>query len=448
MMFQNLSDKLASISERIKGKQRITEADLKEMQREIRLALLEADVNYQVVKEFNADIKERCMGAEVMKSLTPGQQVVKIVHEELIKILGSDQAKLEFSPSGFTVIMLYGLQGTGKTTTAAKLGVHLRKLGKKPLLASVDVHRPAAQEQLKVLAKQADLAYYINPQEPRAEVIAAEAIDRARYLLCDVLIVDTAGRMTVDPELMEELKRINAVVNPTERLLVLDAMIGQEAVNIAEAFNNEIGVDGYIMTKLDGDARGGAALSIRKVTGKPIKMIGVGEKISEFEAFHPDRMASRILGMGDVLSLIEKASQSLDEEKAQEAYDKLRRNRFDLNDLMEQIVQMQKMGPLKEVLSFLPGAKQLKDVDIDDKLVDRQLALLRSMTEQERRNPKLLDASRRKRIARGSGQDVAAVNRLLKQYTEMQKMMKKFKRMSKGQKRQMARMFGADDLPF
>lgn len=447
-MLQNLSDKLTAISEKIKGKQRISEADLKEMQREIRLALLEADVNYQVVKDFVRDIADRCVGQEVMKSLTPGQQVVKIVHEELIEILGSDQAKISFSPTGFTVIMLYGLQGSGKTTTAAKLGVFLRKQGKKPLLASVDVHRPAAQEQLATLAKQADLNYYIHPEEPSAVEIAREAMDRARYLLCDVLIVDTAGRMTVDPELMAELKEINELVKPHERLLVLDAMIGQEAVNIAEHFNNEIGVDGYIMTKLDGDARGGAALSIRKVTGKPIKMIGVGEKISEFEEFYPDRMASRILGMGDVLSLIEKASQALDEEKAQEAYDRLKRNAFDLNDLLDQIQQMKKLGPLQEIISFLPGAKQLKDLEVDDKIVDRQLALLRSMTEAERRNPRLLDASRRKRIAKGSGQDVADVNRLLKQFNEMQKMMKKFKRMSKGQKRQMARLFGADDLPF
>ncbi len=447
-MLQNLSDKLTAISEKIKGKQRISEADLKEMQREIRLALLEADVNYQVVKDFVRDIADRCVGQEVMKSLTPGQQVVKIVHEELIEILGSDQAKISFSPTGFTVIMLYGLQGSGKTTTAAKLGVFLRKQGKKPLLASVDVHRPAAQEQLATLAKQADLNYYIHPEEPSAVEIAREAMDRARYLLCDVLIVDTAGRMTVDPELMAELKEINELVKPHERLLVLDAMIGQEAVNIAEHFNNEIGVDGYIMTKLDGDARGGAALSIRKVTGKPIKMIGVGEKISEFEEFYPDRMASRILGMGDVLSLIEKASQALDEEKAQEAYDRLKRNAFDLNDLMDQIQQMKKLGPLQEIISFLPGAKQIKDLEVDDKIVDRQLALLRSMTEAERRNPRLLDASRRKRIAKGSGQDVADVNRLLKQFNEMQKMMKKFKRMSKGQKRQMARLFGADDLPF
>ena len=315
-------------------------------------------------------------------------------------------------------------------------------------MASVDVHRPAAQEQLATLAKQADLNYYIHPEEPSAVEIAREAMDRARYLLCDVLIVDTAGRMTVDSELMAELKEINELVKPHERLLVLDAMIGQEAVNIAEHFNNEIGVDGYIMTKLDGDARGGAALSIRKVTGKPIKMIGVGEKISEFEEFYPDRMASRILGMGDVLSLIEKASQALDEEKAQEAYDRFKRNAFDLNDLMDQIQKMKKLGTLQEIISFLPGAKQIKDLEVDDKIVDRQLALLRSMTEAERRNPRLLDASRRKRIAKGSGQDVADVNRLLKQFNEMQKMMKKFKRMSKGQKRQMARLFGADDLPF
>ncbi len=447
-MFQSLSDKLSSISERIKGKQRVTEKDIKDIQREIRMALLEADVNYQVVKELSNEIKERSLGAEVMKSLSPGQQVVKIVHESLVDILGTETAKIEYSDSGFTVIMLYGLQGSGKTTTAAKLGNMLKSEGKKPMLASVDVHRPAAQEQLKVLAEQAGLEYYIHPEEKSAPTIAKEAVDRAKYMLCDVLIVDTAGRMTVDPELMEELREINAIVHPDERLLVLDAMIGQEAVNIAEAFNAEIGVDGYVMTKLDGDARGGAALSIRKVTGKPIKLIGTGEKIDEFEPFHPDRMASRILGMGDVLSLIEKAEQALDEEKAQKAYEKLKKNRFDLNDLMDQMLEMKKMGPLQEVLGMLPGANKLQTGDLDDSIVDKQIAIMRSMTPQERENPKLLNASRRKRIAQGCGQDVAAVNRLVKQYNDMQKMMKQMRRMSRGQKRQLARMFGGNDLPF
>lgn len=447
-MFQSLSDKLSAISDRLKGKQRVTEKDIKDIQREIRMALLEADVNYQVVKELSNEIKGRSLGAEVMKSLSPGQQVVKIVHESLVDILGAEQEKIKFSDSGFTVIMLYGLQGSGKTTTAAKLGNMLKSQGKKPMLASVDVHRPAAQEQLKVLAEQAGLDYYIHPEEKNAATIAKEAVDRAKYMLCDVLIVDTAGRMTVDPELMQELREINEVVHPNERLLVLDAMIGQEAVNIAEAFNDEIGVDGYVMTKLDGDARGGAALSIRKVTGKPIKLIGTGEKIDEFEPFYPDRMASRILGMGDVLSLIEKAEQALDEEKAQKAYEKLKKNRFDLNDLMDQMLEMKKMGPLQEVLGMLPGAGKLQTGDIDDSIVDKQIAIMRSMTPKERENPKLLDASRRKRIAKGCGQDVAAVNRLIKQFNDMQKMMKQMRKMSRGQKRQLARMFGGNDLPF
>ncbi|NMB29797.1 MAG: signal recognition particle protein, partial [Clostridiaceae bacterium] len=313
-LFENLSSRLGRIADAMRGKSRVTEKDVKNMMREIRLALLEADVNYRVVKELTDEIGEKALGAEVLESLTPGQQVVKIVHESLIHILGEEE-KLAVSPTGFTVFMLYGLQGTGKTTAAAKLGLHLKERGKRPMLVSVDVHRPAAQEQLRVLAEQAGVECYINPEEKSAAVIARQGLERAKYMMCDTLIVDTAGRMTVDDELMRELKEVDDVVKPDERLLIVDAMIGQEAVAIAEAFDRQIGLDGFIMTKLDGDARGGAALSIRRMTGKPIKMVGTGEKLRDLEVFHPDRLASRILGMGDVLTLIEKASDAFDEKQ-------------------------------------------------------------------------------------------------------------------------------------
>jgi signal recognition particle subunit SRP54 len=314
-IFDGLANKLTDITARMRGKSRVTEQDIKDMMREIRLALLEADVHYQVVKDLVSEISDKSKGAAVMESLTPGQQVVKIVHESLVDILGQTSGKIAVSPSGFTVLMLYGLQGAGKTTTAAKLALMLKKSGKKPMLTSVDVHRPAAAKQLEVLAKQIGVDCYIKPEEKSASVIAAQAIERARYMLCDTLIVDTAGRMTIDNEMMEELKLIGQTVKPTEKLLVVDAMIGQEAVNVALAFDKEIGLDGFIMTKLDGDARGGAALSIRRMTGKPIKLICVGEKVDDIETFYPDRMASRILGRGDVLSLIEKAIQNIDDKK-------------------------------------------------------------------------------------------------------------------------------------
>ena len=447
-IFDGLSARLADITARMKGKSRVTEQDIKDMMREIRLALLEADVHYQVVKDLIQEISGKCKGSEVMTSLTPGQQVVKIVHESLIDILGPGSSKLAVSPSGFTVLMLYGLQGAGKTTTAAKIALMLKKKGKKPLVASVDVHRPAAARQLEVLADQIGVACYINPEEHDAVKIAREAVDRAKYLLCDTLIIDTAGRMTIDAAMMEELQAIGQAVRPTEKLLVVDAMIGQEAVNVALSFDKEIGLDGFIMTKLDGDARGGAALSIRRMTGKPIKLICVGEKVENIEEFYPDRMASRILGMGDVLSLIEKASATLDEKKAMDTLERLKNNQFTLEDMLSQFEEVKKMGSLQDVLAMLPGmgGKQISADQIDDKAVDRSAAIIRSMTLKERRNPGILNASRRKRIAAGSGTQVQDVNRLIKQYEETQKMMKQFSGMSRGKGRGMS--FGKRGFPF
>ena len=448
-LFSSLSDKLKSITDRMQGKTRVTEKDIKEMMREIRLALLEADVHFKVVKELIDDISEKVKGADVMESLTPGQQVVKVVHEALIDIFGTENTKIEVSPDNFTVIMLYGLQGSGKTTTAAKLARLYKNNGKKPFLTSVDVHRPAAQEQLVVLAEQIDVPYHINPEEKSAPAIARRAVERAKYLMCDTLIVDTAGRMTVDPELMQELKEINQTVNPTERLLIVDAMIGQEAVNIALEFEEQIGIDGFIMTKLDGDARGGAALSIRHMTGKPIKMIATGEKLDALEEFHPERMASRILGMGDVLTLIEKATEAIDEKKAQEAYERMRKNQFTLDDMLDQFEQMNKMGGVQSILSMLPGmGNKISPDAIDDNKMARTAAIIKSMTPQERETPRVLNASRRKRIAAGSGVQVSDVNQLIKQYNEMQKMMKKFTRMGRGKQLRLMQQFGGGNLPF
>jgi signal recognition particle subunit SRP54 len=449
-LFEGLSSKLSEITAKMRGKSRVTEQDIKDMMREIRLALLEADVNFTVVKELVAEISEKSRGADVLESLTPGQQVVKIVHESLVDILGQQNSKLLVSPSGFTVIMLYGLQGAGKTTTAAKLALMLKKKGKKPILTSVDVHRPAAARQLEILAQSIDVPCFIQPEEAKATRIAERAVERARYLMCDTLIVDTAGRMTIDSEMMAELKEIGQVVKPTEKLLIVDAMIGQEAVNVALSFDREIGLDGFIMTKLDGDARGGAALSIRKMTGKPIKLICVGEKVDAIEEYYPDRMASRILGMGDVMTLIEKASASLDEKKAAQALDRLKKNQFTLEDMLSQFEEVKKMGSIKDVLSMLPGLgkKSIPDGDIDDKALDRSAAIIRSMTIKERQNPGLLNASRRKRIAAGSGTTVQEVNRLIKQFEETQKMMKQFSGMMKGKGKMPNFGFGKRGLPF
>jgi len=431
-MFDSLSAKLQKITSSMRGKSRVTEADIKDMMREIRMALLEADVNYQVTKDFVKQMQEKCLNADIEGSFTPGQQIVKIVHESLTELLGESDAKIAANSSGFTVVILYGLQGAGKTTTAVKLASILKKDGKKPMVASVDVHRPAAAEQLKVLADSLSIPCYINPENPDAVAITKEAIDKAKYMLCNYLIIDTAGRTVVDEEMMDEIKAINEVSNPDEKLLVVDAMIGQEAVNVAKAFEDSIGMDGFIMTKLDGDARGGAALSIRQMTGKPIKYICTGEKLDKIEVFHPGRMADRILGMGDVMTLIEKASASIDEEEAQKSVEKMLSNKYDLNDLLSQFEQMRKMGSMKDILGMLPGVSgKVTDEQLDDseKVINKNMAIIRSMTQRERKNPSILNASRRKRIAAGSGTTVPEVNQLIKQYEQSAKLMKQ---MSKG----------------
>ncbi|NLK02184.1 MAG: signal recognition particle protein [Clostridiaceae bacterium] len=442
-VFSGLSEKLQAITDRIRGKGRITERDLKDMMREIRLALLEADVHYQVVKDLTKEISEQAEGKEIIKSITPGQQIVKIVNDALTEILGGSESKLAVNPRGFTVYMLYGLQGAGKTTTAAKLAYLLKEQGKKPILTSVDVHRPAAADQLQILAESIDVPCYIDKAEKRADLIATEALARGKYLLCDTLIVDTAGRTTIDQEMMAELKAIALAVNPDEKLLIVDAMIGQEAVNVALEFDKYIGLDGFIMTKLDGDARGGAALSIRRMTGKPIKLVGMGEKIDQLEVFHPERMASRILGMGDVVTLVEKAARQIDEAKAQKTLERLQKNQFTLQDMLEQFEQVKNLGSMQDMMAMFPGgAGKLKGAEVDEKEFDRLAAIIRSMTMRERNNPKILNASRRKRIASGSGTSIQEVNRLIKQYEQTQKLMKQFSGMSKGGKRGMLSRFG------
>jgi len=440
-MFESLSTKLQGIVAKMKGKARVTDQDIKDMMREIRMALLEADVNYAVVKQFVADMSEKLKGQEIHQSLTPGQQIVKLVHSSLVDLLGTQQAKIAVSPSGFTVIILYGLQGAGKTTTAAKLGRLLKADGKKPMLTSVDVHRPAAAKQLEILSEKIGVRSFIMPEEKSAVKIAQKAVEQAKYYLCDTLIVDTAGRMTVDDDMMQELIDIEKIVKPTEKLLVVDAMIGQEAVTVATAFEQAIGLDGFIMTKLDGDARGGAALSIRQITGKPIKLICVGEKVEDIEEYYPDRMANRILGMGDVMSLIEKAQQSFDEATAQKTMDRMLSNTFNMEDMLSQFEQIKKMGSIKDVIGMIPGASaKVKDQDIDDRIIDVNMAIIRSMTIKERRFPNVLNASRRKRIAAGSGTTVQQVNQLVKQFEQSSEMMKRFSKMAKGKGK--ARGFG------
>ena len=454
-MFESLSEKLTNITARMRGKARVTEADIKEMMREIRMALLEADVNYTVVKEFVKDMTDKCQGADVQESFTPGQQIVKIVRDSLTELLGGIEGedKLKISSTGFTTIILYGLQGAGKTTTAVKLAKLLKKDGKKPMVVSVDVHRPAAAQQLKVLADSVGVDCYIDPEEKDAVKIARDGEGRARYLLCNYLIIDTAGRTVVDDELMDELKGISSAVDPTEKLLVVDSMIGQEAVNVAQTFEQAIGMDGFIMTKLDGDARGGAALSIRRITGKPIKFICTGEKVDAIEPFYPQRMADRILGMGDVVSLIEKAQISLDEEEARKTMEHMMSSQYNLDDLYSQFEQMKKMGSLKDLVGMIPGASgKINDEDLDDKIVDRQMAIISSMTKKERRSPSILNASRRKRIAAGAGVEVSDVNKLMTQYEQTAKLMKHMTggkgglKMPKGLGKMMSKMGGGMDM--
>lgn len=438
MAFEGLSDKLEAAFKKLRGKGKLTETDVRNAMREVRLALLEADVNYKVARDFTAKVTERAIGAQVMESLTPGQMVVKIVNEELTELMGGTRSRLASAPHPPTVVMMCGLQGVGKTTYCAKLGLMLKNQGNRPLLVACDIYRPAAIKQLQVVGEKAGVPVFEKGTADPVE-IAREAIKLAKDQGHDYVLLDTAGRLHIDEELMDELKRVKAEIKPHEILLLIDAMTGQDAVNVATAFNEALGVDGLVLTKLDGDTRGGAALSARAVTGKPIKFIGTGEKLGDLDAFHPDRMASRILGMGDVLSLIEKAETSLDEKKAMELEAKLRKNKFDLNDLLNQLREMKKMGNLKEMLAMLPGVgKQLNDVEIDERQFDRTQAIILSMTPAEREKPDLINPSRKRRIAAGCGMQVEDVNRLLKQYRDMQRMFKQFS--GKGMRKKMRRM--------
>lgn len=428
MVFENLSDKLQNTFKKLRGKGVLTEADIDSAMREVKLALLEADVNFKVVKEFVSDVKEKALGSDVLKSLTPGQQVIKIVNDELVELMGGTNSKLTFSPSGFTTILMVGLQGTGKTTTCGKLVNYLKKEGKKPYLAACDIYRPAAIDQLEVVANKVDCPIYVDRNSKKAEEIALNAKKDAEKKGCNVLIVDTAGRLQIDEELMDELVRIKQAIKPHEILLVVDALTGQDAVNAAEGFNEKLGIDGIIMTKLDGDSRGGAALSAKKVTGKPVKFMGMGEKLDALEPFHPERMASRILGMGDMMSLIEKAQETYDEEKAKKLEKKLKKNEFTLEDFLDQMGEIHKMGGLGKMIDMLPGMGKNKvseeDIDKGEKEFMHMEAIIHSMTLEERRKPELLNASRRKRIAAGSGQTVAQVNQLIKKYEDAKKLMK------------------------
>ena len=430
MAFESLSDKLQNTFKKLRGKGVLTEADINDAMREVKLALLEADVNFKVVKEFVSAVKEKAMGQDVLASLTPGQQVIKIVNDELVEMMGGTNSKLTYSPNGFTTLLMVGLQGTGKTTTCGKLAAYLKKNGKKPMLAACDIYRPAAIDQLEVVGKTVDVPVFTDRGNKVAEDIALKAKKEAERRGYDVLIVDTAGRLQIDQELMDELVRVKKAVKPHEILLVVDALTGQDAVNAAEGFNEALGIDGIIMTKMDGDSRGGAALSAKKVTGKPIKFIGVGEKADALEPFHPERMASRILGMGDMLSLIEKAQETYDEEKAAKLEKKLRKNEFTLEDFLDQMGEVQKMGGIGKMLDMIPGlgAGKISEDDIakGEKEFKQMEAIIYSMTPAERKNPSLLNASRRKRIAAGSGQPVSKINSLIKKYEDTKKLMKQF----------------------
>ncbi len=434
MAFEGLSEKLNAVFKRLKGRGKLSEADVKEAMREVRLALLEADVNYKVAKQFVASVSERAVGEEVLSSLTPGQQVIKIVNEELVSLMGGHNSKINIPNKPPCVIMMCGLQGSGKTTHAAKLAKFFKDQGKRPLLVACDVYRPAAINQLQVVAEKAGVKVFemgqINPV-----TIAKEAVRHAKDYGNDIVILDTAGRLHIDEDLMNELKMIKAETQPHEIMLVVDAMTGQDSVNVAQAFDDALGIDSVLMSKLDSDTRGGAALSVLSVTGKPIKFVGMGEKLDDFEQFHPERMASRILGMGDVLTLIEKAQISFDEDNSKKLAEKLKGNSFDLDDLLDQMKQIQKMGPLKQIMGMLPGVgDKLKDVDVDDNQIKRVEAIITSMTPAERAKPSIVNPQRKRRIAAGSGNTVADVNRLLKQFEEMQKMMKQFGVMGKNGK--------------
>lgn len=439
-MFDSLSERLQETFKKLRGHGKLTEQDVDAAMREVRMALLEADVNFRVVKDFVKKVKERAIGQKVLDTLTPAQVVVGIVNEELTELLGGTESRINMSSQPPTVIMMAGLQGAGKTTSAGKLGLALKKQGKRPLLVACDIYRPAAIKQLQVVGGQLDLPVFTMPEGADAVTIARESIAYSQSHARDVVIIDTAGRLQIDEKLMQELRDIKAAVHPHEILLVVDAMTGQESVNVAKEFNESLGLDGVVMTKLDGDARGGAALSIKSVTGVPIKFVGMGEKLEALEVFHPDRMASRILGMGDVLSLVEKAQATFDAEEAKKMEQKLRRNEFTLDDFLSQMQQVKKLGSLENILSLIPGMggikKQLEgqDIDLDGKEMRQIEAIIRSMTSAERADTSIINGSRRKRIAMGSGTRVQDVNRLLKQFGEMRKMMKKMKKMQKGKK--------------
>jgi signal recognition particle subunit SRP54 len=439
MAFEGLADRLQQTLQKIRGKGKVTEADVKEMMREVRLALLEADVNFKVVKDFVKRVSERAVGQDVMKSLTPGQQVIKVVQDELTQLMGGEQSKIAVANRPPTVIMMVGLQGAGKTTTTGKLANLLRKkYNRKPMLVAADIYRPAAIKQLETLGKQLDMPVFSLGDQVSPVEIAKQAIQQAKEEHHDYVIVDTAGRLHIDETLMDELKQVKEVTKPDEIFLVVDAMTGQDAVNVAQSFHEQLGLTGVVLTKLDGDTRGGAALSIKAVTNTPIKFAGMGEKLDALEPFHPERMASRILGMGDVLTLIEKAQANVDIEKAKELEQKMRTQSFTLDDFLEQLGQVRQLGPLDELLGMIPGAnkmKGLKNVQVDEKQIGHVEAIIRSMTKLEREQPEIINASRKKRIAKGSGTTVQEINRLIKQFDDMKKMMKTMTSMQKGKKK-------------
>ncbi|MCY1566415.1 signal recognition particle protein [Staphylococcus pettenkoferi] len=455
MAFEGLSDRLQQTMQKIRGKGKVTEADIKTMMREVRLALLEADVNFKVVKNFVKTVSDRALGSDVMKSLTPGQQVIKIVQDELTQLMGGENATIQMANKPPTVVMMVGLQGAGKTTTAGKLALLMRKkYNKKPLLVAADIYRPAAIDQLQTVGKQLDIPVYSESDQVQPQDIVDHAIQHAKEEHLDFVIIDTAGRLHVDEALMNELQEVKEVSKPNEIMLVVDAMTGQDAVNVAESFDNQLDVSSVTLTKLDGDTRGGAALSIRSVTQKPIKFVGMSEKLDGLEPFHPERMASRILGMGDVLSLIEKAQQDVDEEKAKDLEKKMRTSSFTLDDFLEQLDQVKNLGPLDDIMKMIPGMNKMKGLDklnMSEKQIDHIKAIIQSMTPTERENPAVLNVSRKKRIAKGSGRTLQEVNRLMKQFNEMKKMMKQFTgggKGKKGKKAQMQNMLKGMNLPF
>ena len=444
MAFESLSDKLQSVFKSLRGKGRLTESDVKAALKEVKMALLEADVSFKVVKQFISSVQERAVGEEVLGSLQPGQMVIKIVNEELIRLMGSDTTEIALKPSNeITVIMMAGLQGAGKTTTAAKIAGKLKAKGRKPVLAACDVYRPAAVKQLQINGEKQGVSVFSMGESQNPVNIAKAAVEHAAKNGCNVVILDTAGRLHIDEDMMEELQNIKAAINVDQTLLVVDAMTGQDAVNVASNFQDKVGIDGVILTKLDGDTRGGAALSIRAVTGKPILYVGMGEKLSDLEQFYPDRMASRILGMGDILTLIEKAEMEVDEEQARRISQKLKKAEFDYDDFLDQMRQIKKMGGLSSILSMMPGMGQLKGAmpEVDEKSMDRIEAIILSMTKEERANPAILNLSRKQRIAKGAGVDIGEVNRIVKQFDQMKKMMKQLPGMM-GAKRGRGGLFG------